>query len=104
MKVGQIEIDADRILELAERHALSELSIFGSALRDDFGPHGDVDVLFELLDRRSMSIETYIEIEDELTSLFGRRAHFCQKPLLDNPFRRHVILATRKRGYERPAA
>ena len=104
MKVGQLEIDLDWVRGFSERHGLAEFSIFGSALRDDFRADSDVDVLFELIDPRSMSIEKYLEMQEELTAMFGREAHLCEKQLLDNPFRRHEILTTRRRLYVRPAA
>ncbi|MEN6423869.1 MAG: nucleotidyltransferase domain-containing protein [Phycisphaerales bacterium] len=47
---GKLTVDKGRIADFCRRHRISRLAIFGSALRDDFGPDSDVDVLvtFEL--------------------------------------------------------
>lgn len=37
----------DRIAEFCQRHRIRKLSLFGSALRDDFSPDSDVDMLVE---------------------------------------------------------
>lgn len=38
-------IPKEKLLEPAESRQIVELSLFGSVLRDDFGPESDVDVL-----------------------------------------------------------
>lgn len=40
-----LEIPQDRIADLCRRWKITELALFGSALRDDFRPESDVDVL-----------------------------------------------------------
>jgi len=40
-----IEIDDDRLADICRRHHVAELLLFGSVLRDDFGPESDIDVL-----------------------------------------------------------
>ena len=47
-----------------------------------------------------MTIETYLEMQDELSAMFGgREVDLTQKRLLKNPFRRHEILKTRQVVY-----
>ena len=41
----QLPIDRERIAEFSRRWRVVELSVFGSVLREDFGPDSDVDVL-----------------------------------------------------------
>lgn len=103
-KVGHLAVDMDAIRAFAEKHSLEELSIFGSALRDDFSPESDVDVLFELVDKRSLTIDQYLQMQDELEALFGRQVDLVQRSAVTNPFRRHSILTTRQKLYARPAA
>ncbi len=38
-------LSADRWARFCRRHHIRKLSLFGSVLRDDFGPESDVDVL-----------------------------------------------------------
>ena len=42
-----LSIPKDEIADFCRRHHICRLSIFGSALRDDFAPDSDVDVLVE---------------------------------------------------------
>jgi predicted nucleotidyltransferase len=37
----------DQLAEFCQRHHIRKLSLFGSILRDDFGPESDIDVLYE---------------------------------------------------------
>jgi uncharacterized protein len=103
-KVGQLTVDLDSIRAFAEKHCLQELSVFGSVLRDDFTAQSDVDVLFELTDKRSLTIDQYLQMQEELKELFGRQIDLVQRSAVSNSFRRHSILTTRQKLYARPAA
>lgn len=46
-KQPRIRIPNDRLADFCRRHHIRRLSLFGSALRDDFGPNSDIDVLVE---------------------------------------------------------
>ena len=41
----QINIPREKVAEFCRRWRITELALFGSALREDFGPDSDVDVL-----------------------------------------------------------
>src|SRR5262249_44449967 len=43
----RISIDRETLAEFCRKHYIKRLAIFGSALRDDFRPDSDVDVLVE---------------------------------------------------------
>jgi len=47
MKRGNIRVPRKKLAEFCRRHYIARLSLFGSVLRDDFGPESDVDVLVE---------------------------------------------------------
>ena len=49
------------------------MSLFGSVLRDDFGPESDVDVLVRFQPDVMRRYADVIAMEDELAELFGRR-------------------------------
>ena len=40
-----VSIDRDAVSAFCQRHHITRLALFGSVLRDDFGPDSDVDVL-----------------------------------------------------------
>jgi len=76
------------------------LSLFGSVLRDDFGPESDVDVLVSFADDAPWSLWDLTAMRDELGTLVGRPVDLVEKEGLRNPFRRHTILETRKVIYD----
>ena len=39
-------ISKDKVADFCQRHHIRWLALFGSALRDDFGPESDVDVVW----------------------------------------------------------
>jgi predicted nucleotidyltransferase len=87
----------EQIEDFCRKYGVAEFSLFGSILRDDFGPDSDVDVLVALEPGRTMTPESYLDMRDELSAMFGaREIDLVQKRLLTNPFRRQEILATRK--------
>ncbi len=40
-----IQVPTDRVAEFCSTWRITELALFGSVLRDDFGPDSDLDVL-----------------------------------------------------------
>ena len=90
----RIPLDRERIAELCRRYRISELSLFGSVLREDFGPGSDVDVLVEFDADADVSLTDLIAVQDELTLLLGRPVDVVDKRGLRNPFRRRAILTT----------
>jgi hypothetical protein len=92
-----VELPQERIRGFCTKHGVRELSVFGSLLRDDFGPQSDVDVLITLAPGQTMSVEKYLDMRDELSEIFGGRpVDLVQERLLTNPYRRHEILSTRE--------
>jgi len=69
-----IEFHSDKIAEFCRRHAIAKLSLFGSILRDDFGPDSDVDVLVEFGPEGTPSLLDLGGMLMELTEMFGRQA------------------------------
>ena len=71
-----------------------------AALRPDFGATSDVDILVSFLPGYAMTFESYVEMSDELSTIFaGRAIDLVEKRLLRNPFRRREILSTRRIVY-----
>ena len=48
----EVFIPQDRLVEFCRANGIMRLAIFGSALRDDFGPESDIDVLVEFAPER----------------------------------------------------
>jgi len=90
----RINIPTAEIEAFCRKWRVKEFSIFGSALRDDFGPTSDVDVLVELQPDHGLSLYDWIDMIDELRAVFQREVDLVAKGGLRNPFRRHEILRT----------
>lgn len=67
----QIDFSRDELEAICRRRAVKRLALFGSVVRDDFGPDSDVDVLVEFRD--DFEGKQVYKIYDELTELFGGR-------------------------------
>jgi predicted nucleotidyltransferase len=65
------EIDA-----LCRKWQIRELSLFGSALRDDFNPDSDIDLLVTFEPEAHWSLFDFIDLQDELARLFQRRVEW----------------------------
>jgi predicted nucleotidyltransferase len=71
MSRARIEFSQEELETICRRRAVKRLALFGSVLRDDFGPDSDVDVLIEFLD--DFEGKRIYRIYDELEALFGGR-------------------------------
>lgn len=91
-----VPVPNDRVIDFCRRWQVQELSLFGSVLRADFGPHSDVDVLVSFQPDAPWSYWEWPQMTDELAALFGRPVDLVEKETLRNPFRRHEILRTRR--------
>ena len=94
-KLG-IEVPMEHIAAFCLKWKVIEFALFGSVLRDDFGPDSDVDVLVELDSDHGLGLFDWVDMIDELKALFGREVDLVSKRGLRNPFRRHEILTTRE--------
>jgi len=68
----QVVPEPGRLAELCRRHHIQRLSLFGSVLRDDFGPASDIDVLVEFAAGQEPGL-AFFTIEAELSTLLGRK-------------------------------
>ena len=92
----QIDIPMDKVVEFCRKWKITEFSLFGSVLRDDFRPESDVDVLVEFEPGAPWSLWDWIDMIDELKAAFCRNVDLVSKGGLRNPFRRHAIMTTRE--------
>ena len=90
----RVAIDQERIAAFCDKWRVRNLSVFGSVLRDDFGPDSDVDVLVELRPGHGLTLYDWLDMIEELKAIFGRNVDLVAKSGLKNPFRREAILRT----------
>jgi uncharacterized protein len=86
----RIQIPKERITDFYQRHHIRKLAIFGSALRDDFGPDSDVDVLVEFEPGHVPGL-AFFGIEQELSAILDRKVDLSTAGFL-SPEIRAVVL------------
>jgi uncharacterized protein len=91
-----IPLDREKIADFCRRWKISEFSLFGSVLREDFGPESDVDVLISFEPEVPWSLFDYMDMREELRDILGREVDLLEISGLRNPFRRQKILSTRR--------
>ena len=96
MKNEKIGIPEEKIVKFCRRWKIAELALFGSALRDDFRPDSDVDILVSFGNDADWDLFDWVDMIEELKGIFGRDVDLVEKTSLRNPFRRHYILNTQK--------
>ncbi|MBW2307945.1 MAG: nucleotidyltransferase domain-containing protein [Deltaproteobacteria bacterium] len=99
MVAKKIDIPRDAIAAFCRKWKITEFPLFGSALREDFRPDSDVDVLVSFAEDAHCSLYDWVDMIEELKAIFGRKVDLFSKSGLRNPFRRHEILTTRKVVY-----
>ena len=70
---SQLSIAKSELAAFCRAHGIRRLSVFGSALREDFGPESEVDVLVEFERDRIPELLGVAGMEIELSAIFGNR-------------------------------
>jgi predicted nucleotidyltransferase len=88
----RLELFRDGIASFCGKHHIRKLSLFGSVLRDDFGPDSDVDVLVEFERGHTPSFFRLFDMQDELSLLLdGRKVDLRTPEDLSRYFRQDVL-------------
>lgn len=98
----RVQLLDEQLAEFCRRWKISELSVFGSVLRDDFRPDSDIDVLVDFEPGARHTIFDVVRMEDELTELVGRQVDLIEKRAIeasDNHLRKHEILVSARVFY-----
>jgi predicted nucleotidyltransferase len=66
-----VALDSAALSQFCRKEHISWLAIFGSALRDDFQPDSDLDVLVEFEPGMTPGL-AFFNIQDQLSEMFGR--------------------------------
>jgi uncharacterized protein len=86
------EIPKTLIQEFCRKHHIRRLSVFGSYLREDFGPESDVDILVEFDPRHIPTLFDVAGMEMELSELLGGQKVDLRTPQdLSRYFRDEVV-------------
>ena len=87
----RVQIAQERLADLCKRHGVRRLRLFGSALRDDFGPLSDVDLLVEFEPGADPSWRLST-VEEEFSEVFGGHpVEMVEPECLDRYIRTRVL-------------
>lgn len=89
--MAQTPIDQEKIAAFCRKHHISRLALFGSALRQDFRPDSDVDVLVEFEPDHQPGL-AFFAMEAELSEILGRQVDL-NTPGFISPYFRDEVLA-----------
>ena len=88
---ARIALDSAAIAAFCEHHPVRKLALFGSVLRDDFGPDSDVDILLEFEPGARVSLFDMVDMEQELAEIIGRQVPLRTPAELSQYFRQWVL-------------
>jgi len=91
MSESKISIPKDRIAEFCKRNRVRKLSLFGSALRKDFGPDSDVDFLVEFEPDARIGLIRLSGLEIELGNIVGRKVDLNTPGFLSKYYRDQIL-------------
>lgn len=97
MESPNLPIPQAAIDQFCRRWSITELSLFGSILREDFDATSDVDVLLAFSPEAHWSLFDLVDMREELSELFGRKVDVVTRRGLEssqNHRLRQEILST----------
>jgi len=92
-----IDYDKEKLRDFCRRWKVTEFSLFGSVVREDFGPESDVDVLVTFASDARWSLFDMTDMNDQLKALFGRSVDLLTRRAVEgslNPIRKTSILSS----------
>ncbi|PSN19105.1 nucleotidyltransferase [filamentous cyanobacterium CCP5] len=87
----------EQLVDFCESWEVTELALFGSILRDDFGPESDIDFLVTFAPNSHRSLLDLVKMEQQLENLLCRKVDLITKKSIEqshNWIRRQAILDT----------
>jgi predicted nucleotidyltransferase len=91
------EISDSEMAAYCQRWKIVELAVFGSVLRDDFGPNSDIDLLVTFSPEADWGLLDHLQMQEELKALLRRDIDLVSKSAInrsENWLRRQEILST----------
>jgi len=102
MASRNLEIPEEAIAEFCRRWRITELAVFGSALRENFRPDSDVDVLATFAPAARWTLFDMVHMQEELARILGRSVDLVSRRGVEqsrNPLRRRAILSSAEAIY-----
>lgn len=95
----RIDVPMEGIESFCRKWKVQRMWLFGSVLREDFGPESDVDVLVEFATDGRWNLLDLVGAELELASIFGRPVDLVERQCVEQSSnwirRRHILNSAR---------
>lgn len=101
-RIANLDLPMAELAAFCRRWQIADVALFGSALRDDFGPASDVDLLVTFAPEARWSLLDLVRAEYELADLLGRDVDLVERSVVEqspNWIRRREILGSARTIY-----
>ena len=99
MRRKKFTLPRKKIAEFCKRWSITEFSVFGSVLREDFRPDSDIDVLISIDPKAHIGLLEIAKIQIELENMLKHPVDMVEKERLRYPYRKNEILRTAQLVY-----
>src|ERR1035438_26865 len=90
-----ITLPETELAEICRCHHIKELSLFGSAVRGEMRPDGDIDLLVEFMPEAKVSLFGHFDVEQERSKLAGKKVDLVSKTALRGRLRSEILAEAR---------
>jgi predicted nucleotidyltransferase len=91
----QIDVPMENIVVFCRKWKVRRMWLFGSVLREDFGPESDVDVMVEFAPEAMWSLLDLVGAEQEMSVIMGRQVDLIERQCVEQSAnwirRRHIL-------------
>ena len=96
-----IEQNIDQIHKLCKQYHVSQLSVFGSVVTDQYNKDSDIDLLvdFSNMDLKYYA-DNYFALKRSLEKIFNREVDLLENKAIKNPYLRESIDSSKRVLYE----
>lgn len=98
----RIVLPTETVEQFCRRWQIVEMALFGSVLRDDFGPDSDIDMLVTFAPDFQRTLADAVAMQDEIEALLGRKVDLINRRTIEqsrNYIRRKAILSSARTIY-----
>jgi len=95
----RLSIPRDKVAAFCRKHGIRKFSLFGSVIRDDFGPDSDVDVLAEFKPDVRFTLFDLVGMQEELSAITGRKTEIFEFRAL-RPWMQEEVAGSMELFYE----
>jgi uncharacterized protein len=95
IEATSIRLPREELAEFCRRYQVRELALFGSALRPDYRPDSDVDLLVTFAPAARVTFLTLAQMQRELAAMVGCNVDLIPKEGLKPAIRDHVLATAR---------